>query len=65
MGIVKVVKGNLLAAFKNTDIELIAHGCNCRNLMGAGIAQKLLRFSQKLKKLTGNSIRSLATMLTI
>lgn len=50
MGIVKVVKGNLLAAFKNTDIELIAHGCNCRNLMGAGIAQKIAKIFPKAEE---------------
>jgi O-acetyl-ADP-ribose deacetylase (regulator of RNase III) len=38
MPIVKKVKGDLLELFKSGETPLIAHGCNCLNIMGAGIA---------------------------
>lgn len=41
MAIVKVMKGDLLALFKQGAFQAIAHGCNCRNLMGAGIAAQI------------------------
>lgn len=34
---VKLVKGNLL----DSDCNVIAHGCNCFNTMGAGIARQI------------------------
>lgn len=41
MAIIKVMQGDLLALFKQGAFEAIAHGCNCRNLMGAGIAAQI------------------------
>lgn len=35
---IKVIKGDLLKMAKQGDFQLIAHGCNCFNTMGAGIA---------------------------
>lgn len=36
-----VVKGDLLAMGKNNDFDIIVHGCNCFNTMGAGIAAQI------------------------
>ena len=41
MPIVKEVKGDLIEMFKNREFTLIAHGANCLNTMGAGIALQL------------------------
>lgn len=41
MAIVKVMQGDLLKLFKEGAFQAIAHGCNCRNLMGAGIAAQI------------------------
>lgn len=35
----KVVQGNLLDLAETGVFDVIAHGCNCHNSMGAGIAQ--------------------------
>ena len=37
----KVVKGDLIEMFKNEEFELIIHGCNCFNTMGAGFAGQI------------------------
>lgn len=36
---IKYIKGNLL----ESDCDVIAHGCNCFNTMGAGIARQIAR----------------------
>lgn len=41
MGIVKVIKGDIFADFEKGKFDIIGHGCNCMNLMGAGIADKI------------------------
>jgi len=35
------IEGDLLDLFDKGDFEMIAHGCNCFNIMGAGIATKI------------------------
>lgn len=43
----KQVKGNLLDLFEQGEFDAIAHGCNCFNSMGAGIAAQIaIRFPQ-------------------
>jgi O-acetyl-ADP-ribose deacetylase (regulator of RNase III) len=37
----KTVKGDLLALAKEGQFDIIVHGCNCQNLMGAGIAKQI------------------------
>lgn len=37
----KRTKGDLLAMAKNNDFDIILHGCNCFNAMGAGIAKQI------------------------
>lgn len=41
MSIVKIIKGDLLSLFAEGEFQLIGHGANCQNLMGAGIAAQV------------------------
>ena len=44
--IVKEIKGNLL----DTEIQHIAHGVNCQNVMGSGVARALYQKWSKIKE---------------
>ena len=37
----KIVKGDLLQMGKDGTFDIILHGCNCFNTMGAGIAAQI------------------------
>ena len=37
----KRVKGDLLALAEQGEFDIIVHGCNCQNVMGAGIAKQI------------------------
>jgi O-acetyl-ADP-ribose deacetylase (regulator of RNase III) len=37
----KEIKGDLIQLAKNGEFDVIVHGCNCFNTMGAGIAVKM------------------------
>ena len=37
----KQVKGDLITLTEKTDFDVIVHGCNCFNTMGAGIAKTI------------------------
>ena len=37
----KRTKGDLVAMGKNNEFDIILHGCNCFNIMGAGIARQI------------------------
>lgn len=41
MGNYREIEGDLLDLFDQGEFEIIAHGCNCRNTMGAGIAAQI------------------------
>lgn len=41
MGVVKIILGDVTKLLDSGAVELIAHGCNCQNIMGAGIAKTL------------------------
>lgn len=43
MAIVKIIRNDLIELFKRGSFEAIAHGCNCQNMMGAGIADQIRR----------------------
>lgn len=46
----KTVKGNLLTMFEKGDFDVIAHGCNCFHMMGAGIAGQIaVKYPQALE----------------
>ena len=36
-----IIKGDLLTLGKNNEFDIILHGCNCYNTMGAGIAAQI------------------------
>lgn len=36
-----IIKGDLLTLGKNNEFDIIIHGCNCFNMMGAGIAAQI------------------------
>jgi O-acetyl-ADP-ribose deacetylase (regulator of RNase III) len=37
----KTVKGDLLALAKEGKFDIIVQGCNCHNVMGAGLAKQI------------------------
>lgn len=37
----KYINGDLIEMFKNNEFDIIVHGCNCFNNMGAGIALQI------------------------
>lgn len=39
----KIVRGDLLALAQRGEFDVIVHGCNCFNTMGAGIAKSIRR----------------------
>ena len=41
MGSYREVEGDLIELFKNGEVDVIIHGTNCHNIMGAGIARDL------------------------
>lgn len=41
MGSYREVEGDLIELFKNGEVDVIIHGANCHNIMGAGIARDL------------------------
>lgn len=70
MGIVKIIKGDIFEAFDNQKFDIIGHGCNCMNLMGAGIAAtiakrypKAYETDQEVYNLFGKDHKPVALML--
>ncbi|XAO54308.1 phosphatase [Yersinia phage vB_YenM_P778] len=41
MGVTKIVRGDIISLADKHEVDLVAHGCNCRNIMGAGIAKSI------------------------
>lgn len=39
--IIKETNCNLITSFLNNELDLLVHGCNCFNTMGAGIAKEI------------------------
>ena len=37
----RIVKGNILKFAYNGDLDVLVHGCNCFNTMGAGLAKSI------------------------
>lgn len=44
---VNIVSGNLIDLAEDGLFDIIIHGCNCRNTMGAGIAREIKRRYQE------------------
>lgn len=53
-GSYKEVSGDLITKFKNDEFDVIVHGCNCFNIMGAGIAGSLARIYPGLLEVDKN-----------
>lgn len=64
----KEKQGDLIALAKRGDFDVIVHGCNCQNIMGAGIAKQIAdKFPEAyhqdtLHHLSLGSINSLGTL---
>lgn len=50
LSIIKFTEGDLLDKFDNGDFDFIIHGCNCQNVMGAGIAKAIADRYPEAKK---------------
>ena len=50
LSIIKFAEGDLLDKFDNGDFDFIIHGCNCQNVMGAGIAKAIAYRYPEAKK---------------
>jgi O-acetyl-ADP-ribose deacetylase (regulator of RNase III) len=53
----KHAKGNLIEMAKNGDFDLIIHGCNCFNTMGAGIAFQIANHFPDAKMADDETVR--------
>lgn len=42
MGSYREIKGDLLELFDKGEFQMIAHGCNCHKIMGAGLAKSIV-----------------------
>lgn len=47
---IKEVEGDLISLFQQGEFDVIVHGCNCQNIMGAGIALSLAEAYPELMK---------------
>lgn len=47
---IKEVEGDLISLFQKGEFDVIVHGCNCQNVMGAGIAKSLADIYPELVK---------------
>lgn len=47
----KTIKGNLITMALEGSFNVIVHGCNCENIMGAGIAEQIATKFPKAKKI--------------
>lgn len=54
---VKIIKGNLLELAKNSKFDIIAHGCNCFCVMGAGIARAIAVEFPENEKIDSRTVR--------
>lgn len=46
----KIVKGDLVELVKQGKFDIFAHGCNCRRVMGAGIAKQIAAAFPELER---------------
>lgn len=52
-----LAQGNLLEMGKNKEVDIIVHGCNCFNVMGAGIAAQIAQQFPDAKLADDETIR--------
>lgn len=76
MAIVKIIKGDLIKLFKSGAFQAIGHGCNTRNLMGAGIAAQIAKhlpeaydadteFYTRMGGKTNETVRAMAGQVSV
>jgi len=53
----KVIKGSLINLAKQGNFDVVIHGCNCFNTMGAGIAKQLSKAFPEIKAVDARTIR--------
>lgn len=46
----RIIKGDLLQLTLQQRFDVIIHGCNCCNVMGAGIAKKIVKIWPEVEK---------------
>lgn len=54
---IKYIKGDLIALTKQGQFNVIAHGCNCFCLMGAGIAKQIKQEFPNAYQLDCNTVK--------
>ena len=57
MPIEYIVTGDLLDMFEDGAFDAIAHGCNCMNTMGSGVAKQIAMQYTRAKDADNNTIR--------
>lgn len=61
MGNFKEIKGNLLNLADKGEFDIIIHGCNCQNTMGAGIALQIRKRYPKAFEADSNYYSTVVT----
>jgi len=46
---IKIVKGNIIDALVNQDVDIFAHGVNCKGVFGSGLAGEIARRLPKVR----------------
>lgn len=65
MPIIREVEGNLLDMFDAGEFDVIIHGCNCRSIMGAGIAQQIAQRYPLVAQMDAYIRSGLGSILTV
>ena len=52
---IKVIKGNLVSAVLNSEVDMMMHVCNCQGVMGSGIAKEVKERTPEAYKAYKNS----------
>ena len=59
----RMVKGNLITMAKQGHFDAIVHGCNCFNMMGAGIAAQIAHHFTRARDADQRTIRGASDKL--
>ncbi len=52
-----LAQGNLIEMGKNNEVDIVIHGCNCFNVMGAGIAAQIAQHFPDAKLADDETVR--------
>ena len=53
---VKIIKGDMVASYKNNELDAYAHQCNCFCRMGRGIAPLLAKANPDVRKVDNETV---------